>query len=114
MLAERFEEDNDPEAAFSEEDDFNSPSVTDHPRSDFSEGSKNINLNLRVISQPEFTTAMAATPTYDISNGDPIHQGLGIGETGEYSQMASSFGFGNNYGEFGAPQLSCHITSTKI
>ena len=46
LLAERFEEDNDPEAAFSEEDDFNSPSVTDHPRSDFSEGSKNINLNL--------------------------------------------------------------------
>lgn len=34
-LVERFEEDNDPEAAFSEEDNFNLPSVTDRPRPDF-------------------------------------------------------------------------------
>ena len=111
---ERFEEDDDPEAAFGEAD-FNLPG--DHPRPNYSEGSMKLHMPVNGISEsqeshwqrPEHEFQVVdPTITYEISNGDKTTQGLGIEGLGdsEYNQQPSAFKFGNDssiYGEFSNP-----------
>ena len=101
FAAERFEEDDDPEAAFGEADFNLPPSVCDHSRPDYSKRS-GVDMNLNPVSQHEFTDP-SVTTTYEISNGlrDTINRGIG-----ELDSPAFKFGNDSNlnistYGEFG-------------